>query len=372
MRSLPIRPQPGAPTSIASAAGLTLVFVVGLVVCTAAVRGVLLRDPEVESDQTRRSLLLYRHFGPHKDEYDAVFVGSSRFYRGVDPEVFDAEVGRAGLEMRSFNFSMNGMRMPEIIARVDWMLAQKPAKLRWLIVELTTLDPAFREDNRGGQRMIAWHTPRATLDCLSVIGASTRTTAEKLAAARPHLVEFGYRFGNIGLGFEASSRWLGVAPVGPRLKHFDGYESEEEESQRKRGRRKRAGLDEQGEEEDERDDDEVREPADVAAPTFSVAGADDLPPAQERVLAAFVERVEAAGVELIVLRMPRTPRDLTARAARKRGLVPTLLAYDTRAAAPALWAAELYRDASHLNSRGAAAFSKRLAADFVTHVRAGE
>jgi hypothetical protein len=54
-----------------------------------------------------------RFFAAHKDEFDTIFVGSSRIYRGVSPSAFDEVMGKAGVPSHTFNFDVNGMHPPE-------------------------------------------------------------------------------------------------------------------------------------------------------------------------------------------------------------------------------------------------------------------
>ena len=49
------------------------------------------------------------------DDYQAIFIGSSRIYRQVDPATFDATFAAAGVPMRSFNLGAPDMRMLEVL-----------------------------------------------------------------------------------------------------------------------------------------------------------------------------------------------------------------------------------------------------------------
>lgn len=52
----------------------------------------------------------YGYFREHKDRYDVLFVGSSRFYHQIIPKQFDTRVGENGdARLRSFNFGYDGM-----------------------------------------------------------------------------------------------------------------------------------------------------------------------------------------------------------------------------------------------------------------------
>ena len=53
------------------------------------------------------------YFSRHKDEFDVLFIGSSRVYRGVVPQVFDATLLSRGIASTSLNLGIDGMNVPE-------------------------------------------------------------------------------------------------------------------------------------------------------------------------------------------------------------------------------------------------------------------
>ena len=79
---------------------------------------------------------ILRDFGREKDRYDLVFVGSSLVYRSIDPRIIDEELARAGFRVRSYNLGLPGMRPHEANALLRQVLATKPARLRWAVVEV--------------------------------------------------------------------------------------------------------------------------------------------------------------------------------------------------------------------------------------------
>ena len=106
-------------------------------------------------------------FLDNKDDYNILFFGSSTFYRGIIPERFDAELASRGLDSRSLNLSLPGMRTHEMNEFLRRMLETRPEGLEWVVVELSEwLQPPWR--SRSGaferprrnlftQREIAWH-----------------------------------------------------------------------------------------------------------------------------------------------------------------------------------------------------------------------
>src|SRR5688572_12726450 len=49
----------------------------------------------------------------HGDEFDVLFLGSSRTYHQILPERFEEILGAAGNKVKAFNLGVDGMRPPE-------------------------------------------------------------------------------------------------------------------------------------------------------------------------------------------------------------------------------------------------------------------
>jgi hypothetical protein len=98
-------------------------------------------------------------FLAHKDEYDAVFIGSSRVCHGVIPAEFDQVMKEHGLSCRSFNLGVEQMFPPATFQLLDTVLQAKPAHLKWVFLELA---PIYTTDNEPTLRAIAWHDGPAT------------------------------------------------------------------------------------------------------------------------------------------------------------------------------------------------------------------
>src|SRR5262245_31919094 len=59
------------------------------------------------------------------DNYDVLFLGSSRTYRQIIPELFDQLMAEGGKTVRSFNLGVDGMRPPEDTYLLEQTLAQR-------------------------------------------------------------------------------------------------------------------------------------------------------------------------------------------------------------------------------------------------------
>lgn len=82
-------------------------------------------------------------------EVDTIFLGSSRVMRGVSPAVFDARMTALGQPSLSYNFGVAGTRMHDCERQIEWILNQRPKKLKRVVLEAST----FKQSIRPGQWM---------------------------------------------------------------------------------------------------------------------------------------------------------------------------------------------------------------------------
>ncbi|HED66060.1 MAG TPA: hypothetical protein ENJ09_10965 [Planctomycetes bacterium] len=362
-RSLPPARPASTARALLHASAFTVVFLAASVLVGRALRQI----PGATGDPTRRAVMLDRAFDRVRDEVDLVFLGSSRFYRGVNPRIFDKRVRNRGGEelagLRSFNLSLNGMGMVESIERVRELLESNPARLRWIVLELTDLDPVYLERNRMGPRMVAWHSARATIDALRVVWSTDRSLRSKFEESLAHLAEFGTRMSGRGAGPRAVLRLAGIESPFIDAPNFNGYETREQQLawgkawKTAAGAGATRGAGDPDEEEAERHRREVEERR-ASAPK-------DLPPAHAAVLGELVELCRTRGVEPIFVLAPVSGPNRLARIAQRAGVLPTLFAYNVPREHPELFQRALFRDESHYNDDGARVFSRALADDFL-------
>ena len=81
----------------------------------------------------------------HKDEFDTVFIGTSRTFRGINPARFDELTKAAGKPTHSFNFGVDAMLPPEDAYVADYILRDPPKNLRWVFLELGMFLEDFEE-----------------------------------------------------------------------------------------------------------------------------------------------------------------------------------------------------------------------------------
>src|SRR5438067_3377872 len=121
--------------------------------------GAIHRFAPAQNTPEVKNKLMY--FARHKDEFDAVFVGTSRTYSGVKPTVFDNVLQQKGMHMRSFNLAVIGLWGPEEFWMVRRVLAQKPKSLKWLFIEVTPI--WYPPGTDSGVRNLAWRGWKETV-----------------------------------------------------------------------------------------------------------------------------------------------------------------------------------------------------------------
>ncbi len=71
------------------------------------------------------------------DDYDTLFLGSSRIYHQIIPQLYDRLTGERGIATKSFNAAVDGMRPWKTLkATFDQILKFRPKHLRWVFIEL--------------------------------------------------------------------------------------------------------------------------------------------------------------------------------------------------------------------------------------------
>jgi len=181
------------------------------------------------------------HLARHGDDYDAIFIGSSRVNFQIIPTVFDRTATDEGLAVRSFNAGVEAMAPPEDGYFMDQVLRQPHRRLRWVFIEIMSMrmktDPRF-----GTARFIYWHdwertsllgkcflrewlaVPRSRPK-LSVSSAWNYAQAYEVAYDRwgKNLRLFAENFTNLGRGGALLDRQM----KSPRVKEAEWHDVEE-------------------------------------------------------------------------------------------------------------------------------------------------
>jgi hypothetical protein len=179
----------------------------------------------------------------HGDEYDVLFIGSSRTFRQIIPEIFDEEMAKAGFPVRSFNLGVDGMRPPEDTYLLEKTLSLRTKPLKFAVVECNPIRLVEREEDKDTLRSVYWHDWSRTITLFrSAFLAETkkrswRDRMKKIAEAwpdfSPHASYWFWKNSNLGRGHELLADWLHPGTRKPFTKYdlgarFDGFRAIED------------------------------------------------------------------------------------------------------------------------------------------------
>ena len=92
-----------------------------------------------------------------RDDYDTLFLGSSRIYHQINPQLFDRLTSERRIATKSFNAAIDGMRPPEDAYYFDQIVKFRPRHLRWVFFELGAIRVPVDPAKRGTNRLVYWH-----------------------------------------------------------------------------------------------------------------------------------------------------------------------------------------------------------------------
>jgi len=146
---MPLKPS-GRNTAIGALINTGIGATAFLVTCIGL--RVVLPFPEIDGGVSQK----FRFFAAHKNEFDTLFIGSSRIYFQISPAIFDRATRESGLPTHSFNFGIGGMYLPETGYLLEQILKLKPLKLRWVFIEYDELQTKWSPENQTSRRALYW------------------------------------------------------------------------------------------------------------------------------------------------------------------------------------------------------------------------
>ena len=177
------------------------------------------------------------HLAAHGEDYNTLFLGSSRVENNIMPSVFDHDVSGQGVAIKSFNFGISAMYPPQDAFVLDQILDLKLKHIRWVFIELQTLQTTLPRANRGTLQQVYWHDwPRFALLCERFITTRRqrhwRDRFEEISERVPdfsdHILLFARYMTNLGRGSVLVNRWISHEPSPHPSTYFekdhDGWE----------------------------------------------------------------------------------------------------------------------------------------------------
>jgi hypothetical protein len=296
-------------------------------------------------------------FAKHKNEFDTLFLGSSRFYYSISPRDFDQITRENGTPTRSFNFGIDGMNPPETFYVLDQILKTEPRGLKWIFVEVDNIETKSHLKILGTQRLLYWHDWRRTVLTLRKTLNPRPSTKwhqrlNRLWTARRelvlHLGLFEKHFTNVGRAVDFFSSWTesrGLKSdflLGPK---GDGYRLAGTAMSPERAEHFRRKL----------------------AEEVSVSRSELIDPYAEsayRDCAARIRKLGAAPIFVVAPSIFQSPLRF-----RESPPPAPMLVFNDAKTYPQLYDTKVRVDEQHLTNEGAAEFTRLLALEFVRHAR---
>lgn len=303
------------------------------------------------------------HLSEHGDEYDAIFLGSSRIQNHVIPALFDRIVAETGTPIRSFNFGISAMHPPEDDYVLDLILAQPHARLRWVFVEIDFLETSVQADESGTLRGLYWHDwPRLAVLChrLGVsrqkgMRRNIRDAFERAHDFLDHLQLFCGRSANVGRGAQALDRWLDRTPPAPMDWNSLGPDHD-------------GWLPAIPKEENIIDKQSGRLGSFLRERILDPPRKDESDRTSQKILAAFLNKIVQAGATPVIVIPPRTRQSYYYPGSEIAARFPIIELCDP-ARFPELYQEEFRVDRSHFDKDGARIFTRMMAEQFIAATR---
>jgi hypothetical protein len=297
-----------------------------------------------------------RFSAAHQDEFDTIFVGSSRIYRGVSPSIFDEVMAKAGNPSHTFNFGINGMLPPERFYFLERILSMKSRKLKRVFVEIDDVQATWLPGEQTSQRVIYWHDWKRTwvvvrkilnLDVHEQWKRKLRLLSRWHETIALHLMLFAKNFGNFDRALDLAESFLDGKQVqwdelGPKL---DGHLPIAVRISGEKGSAYELELAHE----------EAAHIGNVALDRYA-----------DQAYRHYARRIQGAGATPIFVVTPVNPQLPSQFSGPSPGL---LLAYNIPKLYSDLYRAEARVDDAHLNQTGAEKFTRLLAEDFLEKTR---
>ena len=135
-----------------------LAFSISFIACV-VINDACMPEPEVPAVSEK-----LRYLKRSGDAYNVLFIGSSRVHHQIIPELFDRLMHEAGIEVRSFNLGIDGIRPPEDAFLLEHALQNRHKPVLWVIQEANPIRFREGEQIHDGLRGSYWRDgPRMLL-----------------------------------------------------------------------------------------------------------------------------------------------------------------------------------------------------------------
>jgi hypothetical protein len=327
----------------------------------------LLPFPEIDGGVSQK----FRFFSAHKDEFDTLFIGSSRVYFQISPAIFDRVTRESGLPTHSFNFGIGGMYLPESAYLLEQILNLKPRNLRWVFIEYDEMQTKWSPENQTSRRALYWADWKRVsllLRKLTDTGMGSFWLPNPTKLRDIVLRQKDDKNTRSLLTFYATQferNYTNVARAADVLDHFLQRDTNE-----RRASYLGAASDGYVTRPNRMSPTQVAAYERGLAAAMTQAGARPLSPYAVEAYRQCAQEVRNIGATPIFLITPSTTQINIA--TESTGMPGVVMAFNNPRTYPGLYRSSVRRDGQHLTKSGSEEFTRVVAANFVELARAGE
>jgi hypothetical protein len=327
----------------------------------------MLPFPEIDGGVSQK----FRFFAEHKDEFDTLFIGSSRIYFQISPAIFDRVTRESGLPTHSFNFGIGGMYLPETSYLLEQILNLKPRNLRWVFIEYDEMQTKWSPENQTSRRALYWADWKRVsllLRKLTDAGTTPLWLANPAKLREIMLPQNDDKSTGSLLTFYAGQfekNYTNVARAADVLDHFLSRDTKE-----RRARYLGAASDGYVARPNRMSSSQVAAYERALAAAIAQAGTHPLSPYAVEAYRQCAQEVRNIGAMPIFLIPPSTTQINIA--TESTGSPGVVMAFNDPRAYPNLYRSSERRDGQHLTKSGADEFTRIVAANFVSLAGGGE
>jgi hypothetical protein len=322
--------------------------------------------PEIDGGVSQK----FRFFAEHKDEFDTLFLGSSRVYFQISPAIFDRVTRESGLPTHSFNFGIGGMYLPESSYLLERILNLEPRNLKWVFIEYDELQTKWSPENQTSRRALYWADWKRVSLLLRKL-TDTGTDSLRLpnsAKLRDIVLRQKDEKNTRGLltfyATQFERNYTNVARAADVFEYFLSRDTKER-------RATYLGVANDGyiAKPNRMSSNRVAAYERELAAAMAQADAHPLSPYAEEGYRQCAQEVRKIGAAPIFLITPSTTQINVA--TESAGVTGVVMAFNNPRTYPSLYRNSVRRDAQHLTKSGAEEFTHIVAANFVELARAG-
>src|SRR5438876_6958602 len=327
----------------------------------------MLPFPEIDGGVSQK----FRFFAAQKDEFDTLFIGSSRIYFQISPVIFDRVTRESGLPTHSFNFGIGGMYLPESAYLLEQILNLKPRNLKWVFIEYDELQTKWSPENQTSRRALYWADWKRVsllLRKLSDAGTAPLWLPNPAKLREVMLPQNDDKSTGSLLTFYAGQlekNYTNVARASDIPDHFLSRDTKE-----RRPRYLGAASDGSVTRPNRMSPSQAAAYERGLAAAMAQAGTRLLSPYTVEAYRQCAQEVRNLGATPIFLITPSTTQINIA--AKSTGLAGVVMAFNNPRAYPSLFRSSVRRDGQHLTRSGAEEFTRIVAANFVELARASD